>query len=399
MDADRLRTRLVERLRAKGELTREDVTAAFRTVPREVFLPGLDVAEVYEDEALVTKRDEHGQPISSSSQPAIMAVMLEQLDIQPGHWILEIGAGTGYNAALMAELTGAAERVVSVDIDAEVIAHAQTSIAVAGYPRTRLICADGAHGYPNGAPYDRIIATVGVWDLAPAWLDQLAPGGRLVVPLDLAGVQRSVAFEREDDRFSSRSVVACGFMRMRGSFAGPERVRVLDRAADRMLTVHDGRKVDADVLAGALAGEHVVVSSALSVTMREMFDGVMLWLAGCGISRVDVSEKHAASRSLLGPTHLDFGNTKVGAGIAEGDSLAVLVRSRLGKRLEAKGFGPEAEAIARRLIEQVCCWDAAGRPASAGLRVDAYPYRAGVPAVAADRVIDKVNTRLVLSWS
>ncbi|MGH3624555.1 MAG: methyltransferase, FxLD system, partial [Sciscionella sp.] len=121
MDAEQLRKRLVKQLRAKGALNREDVVAAFRTVPREVFLPELDVAEVYQDEALVTKRDASGQPISSSSQPSIMAMMLEQLDIQPGHRILEIGAGTGYNAALMAELTGDAERVVSVDIDADLV--------------------------------------------------------------------------------------------------------------------------------------------------------------------------------------------------------------------------------------------------------------------------------------
>ena len=101
----------------------------------------------------------------------------------------------------------------------------------------RVVCADGADGYSPEAPYDRIIATVGVWDLAPSWLDQLASGGRLVVPLDLHGAQVSVAFEREDGHWASRSVVPCGFMRLRGALAGPEQVVVLDPTSGLMLSV------------------------------------------------------------------------------------------------------------------------------------------------------------------
>ena len=100
-----LRDALVRTLRESGALTDARVEAAFRSVPRHLFLPGVEIERVYRDEAIPTKLAD-GIPISSSSQPAIMAIMLEQLDVQPGHNVLEIGAGTGYNAALLAYLAG-----------------------------------------------------------------------------------------------------------------------------------------------------------------------------------------------------------------------------------------------------------------------------------------------------
>ena len=101
-----------------------------------------------------------------------------------------------------------------------------------------MVCGDGAEGFTPAAPYDRVIATVGVWDLSPAWLDQLgARAGALVAPLDLRGVQRSVAMERAGGHWTSRSVVPCGFMRMRGPFAGPETTLMLDRESDLAISL------------------------------------------------------------------------------------------------------------------------------------------------------------------
>ena len=89
------RQQLIEQLRASGALRDEAVAGAFRAVPREIFLPGLPLDQVYQDQAIVTK-EENGVGVSSSSQPAIMAIMLEQLDVRPGMQVLEIGAGTGW---------------------------------------------------------------------------------------------------------------------------------------------------------------------------------------------------------------------------------------------------------------------------------------------------------------
>jgi protein-L-isoaspartate(D-aspartate) O-methyltransferase len=101
-----LRRGLLETVRGRGGAVTESVADALLTVPRHVFVLEVDLDRAYSDEAIVTKRDADGVPISSSSQPTIMAIMLDQLGLAPGHRMLEIGAGTGFNAALMAHLVG-----------------------------------------------------------------------------------------------------------------------------------------------------------------------------------------------------------------------------------------------------------------------------------------------------
>ncbi len=219
-EAEARRQALVDDLKREGLLPSPRVEAAFRRVPRHLFLPGLAPEDAYRDDAIPTKRVD-GVTVSASSQPAIMAIMLGQLDVQPGDRVLEIGTGTGYNAALLAELAGDDGRVVSVDIDAELVHAARHHLAAAGYPRLEVVCADGFHGYAAAAPYDRIVLTVGAWDVAPAWWKQLRPGGLLVLPLGIGAPQKSVAFQREGGGLASRSVRACGFMPLRGILAPP----------------------------------------------------------------------------------------------------------------------------------------------------------------------------------
>src|SRR6185503_18791702 len=105
------------------------------------------LAEVYRDRAIGTKRLD-GQYVSSSSQPEIMAIMLEMLDLQPGHRVLEIGAGTGFNAALLAHLVGESGEVVAIDVDDDIVEAARARLAAAGYERVRVILGDGALGLP-----------------------------------------------------------------------------------------------------------------------------------------------------------------------------------------------------------------------------------------------------------
>ncbi|MGH3564039.1 MAG: protein-L-isoaspartate O-methyltransferase family protein, partial [Mycobacterium sp.] len=134
-----------------------------------VFVPGIEPERVYRDEAFPIKYGGDGLPVSSSSQPAIMARMLDQLDVQPGHRVLEIGTGSGYNAALLGHLVGETGAVVSVDIDADLVANARERLAECGVSKVTVGCGDGGVGWPEQAPYDRIIATVGAWDIPPAW--------------------------------------------------------------------------------------------------------------------------------------------------------------------------------------------------------------------------------------
>jgi protein-L-isoaspartate(D-aspartate) O-methyltransferase len=221
--AEDLNARLIDTLLADGSLKSPRVEAAFRSVLRHHFLPGTPLEEVYSARAVVTRRGPDGAPTSSSSDPKIMARMLEQLDVRPGHRVLEIGAATGYNAALLSHLSGEAGAVTTVDIDPTLTATAVDNLGRAGVQGVEVVTGDGWAGVPSNAPFDRIEATVGVWDLSPAWTDQLRPGGVLEVPLWLrAGLQASVAFHKTDDGLRSRSIEPCAFMRLQGLGAGPE---------------------------------------------------------------------------------------------------------------------------------------------------------------------------------
>lgn len=212
-----LNDRMVDRAKATGAIRSASVEAAFRATPRHLFLPGVDHERVYGGSVIVTRTDEQGQSISSSSEVAIMAPMLEHLDVRPGHRVLEVGAGTGYNAALLGHLVGGDGEVVSVELDPEIAAEARRHLAAAGHDRVCVVTGDGYAGLPDRAPYDRIIATASVRDVPRPWRDQLAEGGRLTVPLRLrANAPLVVTLERRGDTLESVAVVPGGFLALRG---------------------------------------------------------------------------------------------------------------------------------------------------------------------------------------
>ena len=177
-DADALRTEMVDRIRAAGNVHTTEVEHVIRATPRHAFVPDADLATAYDPHrAVITHRYPDGRSMSCASAPWLVATMLEQLQVHPGDRILEIGAGTGYNASLLAQLTGQAELVTTVDIDPDVAANAAQALAATGYRGVHVIVGDGALGHPDHAPYDRIIATVSPWDIPPAWWRQLAQAG------------------------------------------------------------------------------------------------------------------------------------------------------------------------------------------------------------------------------
>ncbi|MBO0707358.1 MAG: methyltransferase domain-containing protein [Candidatus Dormibacteraeota bacterium] len=215
-DATALREDLVRRLRNSGVVHDTAVVEALRVVPREVFLPGLDLDEAYRDIAVPTHRDQTGEVVSSCSQPSMVALMLEQLSARPGQRVLEIGAGTGYNAALLKHLVGPGGRVVSIDVDPEICVEARARTQAAG-AEVEVEIGDGALGWPAAAPYDRIEVTAAAGDLPTAWWDQLGETGRLVVPLHLGPrAEASVAWERAGTALRALSRLPCGFLALRG---------------------------------------------------------------------------------------------------------------------------------------------------------------------------------------
>jgi protein-L-isoaspartate(D-aspartate) O-methyltransferase len=207
-DVDALRQKLVDELKTMGVIKSLQVEAAFCAVPRHLFVPGRLLAEVYTDRVIVTKEID-GMPVNSCEQPAIVPVMLEQLGLEPGQRVLEIGAGTGQTAALMAHIVGESGQVITMDIEPDLVSSAREHLAAAGLARVQVVCADGGYGRPEAAPFGRIILAVGSADVTPAWREHLRPGGRLVMPpwLERDGtLQVCVAFEKHGDILTSVSV-------------------------------------------------------------------------------------------------------------------------------------------------------------------------------------------------
>jgi protein-L-isoaspartate(D-aspartate) O-methyltransferase len=178
-----LRDSMILAIRDAGYTLSPRVEHALCTVERHIFASDVSLEEAYANDIVVTKRDADGQVLSCLSQPSIVALQLEQLGVQPGDRVLEIGAGSGYNAALLGHLAEPAGHVTTVDVDADIVEQARDRLAEASVRNVEVALGDGALGYSPGAPFDRIIATVGVYGLPESLLAQLAPGGRLVVPM------------------------------------------------------------------------------------------------------------------------------------------------------------------------------------------------------------------------
>jgi protein-L-isoaspartate(D-aspartate) O-methyltransferase len=233
--------RLVDRLIAEGALWSKPLIAAFRATPRHYFLdrvfqfqrkhnrwreiltrdPGPEELRLlYSDRALIThlsrpNRQAQAVPVSSSSQPSLMAQMLEDLRLAPDLKVLEIGAGTGYNAALLAHVVGPG-RVTAVDVDRAVLSEAWDHLRAVPERGVALHHADGREGYPDAVPYERLIVTAATPDVEPAWLEQLADEGLLLAPLSLApGLAFVVRGTAHAGVFHGRLLRAAYFMPLR----------------------------------------------------------------------------------------------------------------------------------------------------------------------------------------
>jgi protein-L-isoaspartate(D-aspartate) O-methyltransferase len=192
------------------------------TVPQDQH-PGNEVLDIiYSHQSLLTSTGQDGGPPSSSSAPTLMARMLEAFDLQPGMRVLEIGAGTGYNAALITTITGAP--VVTVDAGATTAQGASESIRRLGLDhQVTVLHGDGYLGEPSRAPYDRIIVTCGVAGLSPHWLDQLASNGLILAPVAHGGVHPILA-ARQDSTVSAKAVLWADFMPAAGPLRPAELV-------------------------------------------------------------------------------------------------------------------------------------------------------------------------------
>lgn len=354
--SEALRLLLVEKLRRDGVLRNDAVERALLAVPRHLFLPHVSLEDAYSDNAILT-HEQDGMPISSASQPAIVAIMLQQLGVGPGMRVLEIGAGTGYNAALLAELTGPAGHVTTVDIGEEIAAEARGRLDAAGYGRVRVIAADGAAGWLENAPYDRIELTVSATDVTPAWYEQLRDGGLMTLPLWLGISDASVAFRKRDGALYSESLAPCGFMRLRG----------VEKSEVRWVPLENGLRLGSDE-ADSLAGP---VKTLLAARPRRRLHlvpdtGLLYWLGLRGLRLVALGPDTQRRR---------FGSPRVRYGVyAEGEDGPSLSVFAARMPLLVSFGGTEAE---RQILKEAEQWQATRRVPLEQWRITAWPHYTG----------------------
>lgn len=362
--ADRLRTQLVDNLVKGGKVHTLRVEAAMRTLPRHLFVPNASLENAYNDAPVNTKYDE-GISISCASQPSIVGMMLEQLDVEPGHRVLELGAGTGYNAGLLGRLVGEKGHVTTIDVDDDIVEGARAGLAAAGVDNVDVILGDGARGWEINAPYDRIVATVGAHGVPLAWLDQLAPGGRLLTPLRLRGsVSRSIAFER-DSAGAWRSVGSemNTFMPLRRGIADdPRRLVQLTEDGSVTLVTNGDQDVDAEALATVLAQPRVEVWTGVTFRGPESAEWLELWLTCAlpnGLSRMPAEDAAYDQGVVTNPYPSSTATF-------DGGTLTYLSRRTAAEKAPdgatlyefgVVGHGPTADQLAERVATEARTWD------------------------------------------
>ncbi|GAA1457415.1 methyltransferase, FxLD system [Nocardiopsis exhalans] len=371
----------------------ERVAAVLRTVPRHVFVPEVSLEQAYAtDYAPPIRRAEDGLVTSSMSAVRVQAMMLDQAGLEPGMRVLEIGSG-GYNAALIAELVGSAGEVTTIDIDAEVTDRARRYLDEAGYPDVRVVTGDAEYGVAEFAPYDRVIVTVRAWDLPPAWLAQLTETGRLVTPMRLRGVNRTVGLDRVEGHLVSRpDHHLTVFVPMQG--AGAHEERGIAVQGEEIVLYSAEEPVDVDALRKALHGPRKEFWPGIEFTRP---DRLHLWIAGHAdrYAMLHVAED-VLEHGPAGP----LARQPVPVVLADEGSVAVRAKRALGEdrfEIGVFAFGPHGERAAQDYIDVLRAWD---QHEGSMARIEVWPSGTPEADLPTDRVrvLDKPHTRTVLAW-
>lgn len=390
---------MIGELQALGAIRSDEVAQAFRAVPRHLFVPGESLESAYAaNSSVLSKRDERGVVISTVSAAHIQAVMLDQAQLRPGMRVLEIGSG-GCNAALVAELVGQDGEVTTVDIDPEIVDRARECLDAAGYGRVNAVLADADGGVPEHAPYHRVIVTARTWDIPPAWVDQLADDGRIVVPLRLRGLTRTVALDRVVDerglRLVGDDVRLCSFVPMQGAGAHQERVIRLDDG--RVEFRVDGEQpIDAGRLRDALFGPTLEQWSGVEFDRPDLLD---FWLASMlPVSGILTAQQGPIDEGLVGPAARLGVPTLVSAG-----GFAYRKKRPVpgtdGFETGVRAHGPDAVRLAEQYVDLLRSWQSYRNGiGGTGPRLEVFPAATAHADLPAGCVIDKVHTRVVISW-
>jgi protein-L-isoaspartate(D-aspartate) O-methyltransferase len=203
------RKRMLEQQIAARGIHDPRVLAVMGSIERHCFVAADDLAWAYADGPLPIG---HGQTIS---QPYIVALMTELLELEPADRVLEVGGGCGYQAAVLGEL---AAEVHSVEVIPELAQQAEKTLAGLGYTHVHIHTGDGSQGWPEAAPYNRILVAAAAPEVPQPLLDQLAEGGNLVIPVGGRSVQQLEVWKRTGNEFNRRVNLEVCFVPLRGRF-------------------------------------------------------------------------------------------------------------------------------------------------------------------------------------
>lgn len=206
------RERMVREQIEKRGIRDPRVLEAFRSVPRHQFVPPGMIENAYEDRPLPIGRDQ------TISQPLMVALMTQACELKGGEKVLEIGTGSGYQAAILMHMGC---RVYSIERLAELQAEAKVRLERAGYPGAALRVGDGTLGWPEEAPFDRILVTAGAPDVPIELLKQLGEGGSMLIPIGDEQRQKLIRFRREHGRVAREDLGACAFVKLIGREGWP----------------------------------------------------------------------------------------------------------------------------------------------------------------------------------
>ncbi|MET8160343.1 methyltransferase, FxLD system [Sphaerisporangium sp. NPDC005289] len=399
-DPTELRNAMVDKFTGSGHLRTPAIIDAFREVERHHFIPEADIAAAYVDDAVSVKHGHDGEMISCISAPSIVATQLEQLGAQPGDKVLEAGAATGYNAALLGRLVTPGGHVWTVDVDTDLVNTAAKHLDAAGASNVTVMLADGAAGLPEYAPFDRIQFTVGAGDIPLPVLDQLAPDGRLVIPMRIRGsISRSFAFERDGGTWKTVSCEMASFVPLRKGVCDDVRTVVtMTGEGDVRLETYSEQLVDREAMRTVLDALSHKQYTGVKFRQGSAWEWVYLWLACVlpnGLSRMP------GRRPGFAP-HFGWGSMAA----LDGDSLAYLT-VREGEDSDGRfweigviGHGPRAASLAEHVVTEVQEWnrDYGNDAPAPGFRMATAANRDLLKAADPRFIIDKPNSRLVIDW-
>ncbi len=203
---------LVRRWNESGQIINEAAIKAFIETPREMFVPDKYLDEAYGDYPLPIPC---GQTIS---QPTTVMVITQALELEKGHRALEVGAGSGYQAAIIANIIGKKGTVYSTELISELALLAERNLKKAGVTNAKVICKDGSKGYPKAAPYDRIVISAACREIPLPLIEQLKNNGIIVAPVGDTSMQKLIKLRKHNSTFNTKSLGDFVFVPLKGEY-------------------------------------------------------------------------------------------------------------------------------------------------------------------------------------